>query len=318
MKKVKLGNSDLEITILGLGAWAMGGAGWEFGWGHQDDKNSIEAIHKALELGVNWIDTAAVYGCGHSEEVVAKTLKEWGGAKPYVFTKCSMIWDKDKNTSVSYEPKSIRKECEDSLKRLKLDVIDLYQVHKPPLDGDEKIDAVIETIANLKDEGKVKWIGVSNYNVEQLERAMKIAPVTSLQPPYNLINHSIEKEILPYCKKNGLGVLVYSPMSAGLLTGTFTKERVANLPQDDWRKRSPNYLEPKLTNNLRLAEKLKEIAKIHNRTAGEIAIAWTLMNPAVTAAIVGVRNAAQTEIVMKAGDVKISANEKAELESVLG
>jgi aryl-alcohol dehydrogenase-like predicted oxidoreductase len=318
MNKKKLGNSDLEITTVGFGAWAIGGAGWEFGWGHQEDNESVEAINRAIDMGVNWIDTAAIYGLGHSEEVVNKALTSRTGNKPYLFTKCSMVWDSEKNITLSHNPESIRKECESSLKRLNADYIDLYQIHWPPKDNDVEIEPAWEMMAKLKEEGKVKWIGVCNFNVAQLKKAMKIAPVTSLQPPYNLINRKIEPEILPFCKENNIGVIVYSPMSSGLLTGAFSKERAARLSEDDWRSKSPNFLEPKLTKNLELAEMLKTVGKKYNRNAGEIAIAWTLKNPAVTAAIVGARSAKQVNGVMKAGEVKLSGQDILDLENILG
>jgi aryl-alcohol dehydrogenase-like predicted oxidoreductase len=316
--KKKLGNSDLEITSVGFGAWAIGGAGWDFGWGHQEDDQSVSAIIRALELGINWIDTAAIYGLGHSEEIVAKALSLWKGSKPYVFTKCAQVWDKDKNIILSHDPDSIRKECENSLKRLKVDRIDLYQIHWPPRNNENKIAPAWEMMARLKEEGKVKWIGVSNFNVDQLKRAMKIAPVTSLQPPYNLINRKYEPEILPFCKENNIGVIVYSPMSSGLLTGSFSKQRAAGLSDDDWRSRSANFLEPKLSENLEIAEKLKSIGKKINRNPGEVAIAWTLKNPAVTAAIVGARNSEQVNGVMKAGDIELNNSDILKLESISG
>jgi aryl-alcohol dehydrogenase-like predicted oxidoreductase len=317
MNKKKLGNSELEISTVGFGAWAVGGAGYDFGWGHQEDNESIGAIILALELGINWIDTAAIYGLGHSEEIVCKAIHGYNGNKPYVFTKCSMVWDKDKNITLSHDPASIRKECENSLKRLKIDYIDLYQIHWPPENNDDKIEPAWEMMAKLKEEGKVRWIGVSNFNVAQLKRAMKIAPVTSLQPPYNLINRKYESEILPFCKENNIGVIVYSPMSSGLLTGTFSKERAAKLPDDDWRSKSANFLEPKLTKNLELAGLLKSIGKKYERNAGEIAIAWVLKNPAVTAAIVGARNAKQVNGVMSAWEVKLNDQDILELDNFL-
>jgi aryl-alcohol dehydrogenase-like predicted oxidoreductase len=318
MIKKKLGNSDLEITNVGFGAWAIGGAGWDFGWGQQDDEKSVEAIIHALELGVNWIDTAAIYGLGHSEEIVAKALSLWNGSKPYVFTKCAQVWDKDKNITLSHDPESIKKECEASLKRLKVDAIDLYQIHWPPRNNDNKIEPAWEMMSQLKKEGKVRFIGVSNFNVDQIKGAQKVAPVTSLQPPYNLINRKYEPEILPYCKENNIGVISYSPMSSGLLSGSFSKDRIANLPEDDWRSRSANFLEPKLSKNLELAEKLKEVGKKYKRNAGEIAIAWVLKNPAVTAAIVGARNKDQVDGVMHAGNITLTAPDIKELESILG
>jgi aryl-alcohol dehydrogenase-like predicted oxidoreductase len=317
MNKKLLGNSDLQITTLGFGSWAIGGAGWEFGWGHQEDDESIKAITRALDLNVNWIDTARIYGLGHSEEIVAEAVSQYNGHKPYIFTKCSMVWDNENKIILSHDPASIRRECESSLKRLKVDAIDLYQIHWPPKNNnDEAIDPAWEMMAKLKEEGKVKWIGVCNFNVAQLKRAQKIAPVTSLQPPYNLINRKIEPEILTYCKENNIGVIVYSPMCSGLLTGSFTKERAANLSEDDWRSRNQNFLEPKLSKNLELAEELKTIGKKYNRSAGEIAIAWTLKHPAVTAAIVGARNAKQVDGVMTAGEITLTDQDIQSLESI--
>jgi len=315
MKKVRFGNSDMEITRVGYGAWAIGGAGWAFAWGSQDDKLSIESIHKALEMGVNWIDTAAIYGCGHSEEVVAEALKQWQGPQPYVFTKCSLVWDDKGNTFKNHEPQSIRRECENSLRRLKVDVIDLYQIHQPPTEEND-VEPAWEMLAKLKEEGKVRWIGVSNFSKKFIQMAERIAPVTSLQPPYNLINRSYEPEILPYCKEQNVGTIIYSPMVSGLLTGKMTRERIAALPEDDWRRRTPNFNEPKLTKNLELVEKLKEVGAKYNATPGEIAIAWTLRNPAVTAAIVGARSKEQSEVVMH-DRITITDEEAFALESVL-
>ncbi len=309
-----LGNSDLNITLVGYGAWAVGGSGWQFAWGSQDDDDSIAAIHRALELGVNWIDTAAVYGLGHSEEVVARALKRWSGHRPYVFTKCGLRWDAQGNVQKILSADSIRREAEDSLRRLSLDVIDLYQVHWPPDPDSPALEEGWSTLADLKREGKVRWIGVSNFNVQQLKRARKIAPVTSLQPPYSLIHREIEDEILPYCLREGIGVIVYSPMASGLLTGAMTRERAARLSKDDWRKGHPDFTEPNLSRNLELVDRLREIAKRHNRSVGEVAIAWTLRNPAVTGAIVGARNARQAEGVMRAGDLRLSDKEVSEIE----
>ena len=315
MQKKQLGNSDLNITSVGFGAWAIGGGGWEFGWGPQDDNISIEAIHRALELGINWIDTAAVYGCGHSEEVVAKALSNWTGERPYVFTKCILQWDDNGKILQNYKPESIRQECEDSLRRLDTDVIDLYQIHWPPSDDEKLIDAAWEMMARLKEEGKVRWVGVSNFNTEQMKRAQTICPITSLQPPYSLINRNIEVEILPYCMEQNVGVIVYSPMASGLLTGAMTRERIEDLPDEDWRLKWDEFSEPKITKNLKLAEKLKEIGKKQNRTAGEIAISWTLKHPAVTGAIVGARSAGQVDGVMKAGELELNDDEVNALET---
>lgn len=314
MQTRQLGNSDLQITRVGYGAWAIGGSGWQFAWGAQDDSESIGAIHRALDLGVNWIDTAAIYGLGHSEEVVARALREHSGARPYIFTKAGLRWDKNGTAQKVFQAESIRKEVEDSLRRLHIDVIDLYQIHWPPESDTPELEEAWSTMADLKKEGKVRWIGVSNFNVQQLRRAKKIAPITSLQPPYSLIHREVEEDILPYCLREGIGVIVYSPMASGMLTGAMTRERISRLPKDDWRSSHPDFQEPQLSRNLALVEKLTEIANRHGRTAGEIAIAWTLRHPAVTAAIVGARNARQANGVMRAGELRLSDKEVNEIE----
>jgi aryl-alcohol dehydrogenase-like predicted oxidoreductase len=314
METRKLGNSDIKITPVGFGAWAIGGSGWEFGWGAQYDVDSFAAIHRSLELGVNWIDTAAVYGLGHSEEIVAHALKEWRGPRPYVFTKCVLRWDEKGKVHRDFSADSIRRECEDSLSRLQVETIDLYQMHWPPEDNGPGLEEAWHTLAALKKEGKVRWIGVSNFNVEQLKRAEKIAPVTSLQPPYSLIRRKIETEILPYCEKQGIGVISYAPMASGLLTGAMTRERAAALPPDDFRSRNPEFREPRLSKNIELVERLRHVGARHGRTPGEVAIAWTLRFPAVTGAIVGARNAKQVEGVLRAGELKLSPEEIAEIE----
>jgi aryl-alcohol dehydrogenase-like predicted oxidoreductase len=314
MQTRKLGNSDLQITPVGYGAWAAGGSGWQFAWGSQDDQDSIAAIHRSLELGINWIDTAAVYGLGHSEEVVGRALKSWSGPRPYVFTKCGLRWDTKGQVQKVLSAGSIRGEVEDSLHRLSVDVIDLYQIHWPPDPDSPALEEGWSTLAALQREGKVRWIGVSNFSVQQIKRAQAIAPVTSLQPPYSLIHREIEEDVLPYCLHKGIGVIVYSPMASGLLTGAMTRERAARLPQDDWRKGHPDFSEPNLSRNLALVERLREIAKRHNRSAGEVAIAWTLHHPAVTGAIVGARNARQAEGVMRAGDLRLNDKEVNEIE----
>ena len=312
MEKKQLGNSDMELTPIGIGAWAMGGGGWKFAWGPQDDNESIAAIRAALDRGLNWIDTAAVYGLGHSEEVVARAL-EGRAAPPYIFTKCERVWDESGEITGSLKAASVRSECESSLRRLRVDAIDLYQIHWPEPDTD--IEEAWTEMAKLKDEGKVRWIGVSNFNAQQLARCERIAPVTSLQPPYSAISPEAERETLPYCVKQGIGVLVYSPMKSGLLSGTMTRERVAAFPEDDFRKRSPAFLEPGLSRNLLLALLMRRIGARYGRTAGEVAIAWTLRNPAVTAAIVGMRSAAQVEGVMGAAEFRLSPEEIAEIEA---
>jgi len=311
----RLGNSDLNITPVGVGAWAMGGGGWAYSWGAQDDTDSIAAIHRSLELGVNWIDTAAVYGLGHSEEVVARALQTWHGARPYVFTKCILTWDADGKITPKFAADSIRKECEDSLRRLQVSTIDLYQIHWPPQDNGPSLEEAWQTVAALQEEGKVRWIGVSNFDAAQIKRVQKIASVTSLQPPYSILRRQIEQETLPYCEQQGIGVIVYAPMFSGMLTGAMTRERAAALPADDFRSRNPEYQEPKLSQNLALVEKLKEIGARHGRNAGEVAIAWTLRKPAITAAIVGSRSAKQAEGVMGAGEFHLSAAEIAEIET---
>ena len=310
MKTRHLGNSDLMITPIGFGAWAIGGSGWEFGWGEQDDKQSVAAIHRALELGINWIDTAAVYGMGHSEKVVALALRSWSGPRPYVFTKGGLRWDEQGYVHRSLNPASIRQECEDSLRRLNVDVIDLYQIHWPT----EELEEGWTAMARLQKEGKVRWIGVSNFNVEEMRRAQEIAPITSLQPPYSLVHREIEQKILPYCRSEKLGVIVYSPMASGLLTGAMTRERADALPSSDWRSRDAEFQEPRLSKNLALVERLREVGERHGRPPGQIAIAWTLQNPAVTGAIVGARNAKQVEGNVGAADLSLANEEIAEIE----
>ncbi len=314
METRKLGNSDLKITPVGYGAWAIGGGGWEFAWGSQNDADSIAAIHRALELGVNWIDTAAVYGLGHSEEIVARALKEWSGPRPYVLTKCVLVWDEKGKINQVFSTDSIRRECEASLRRLQAETIDLYQIHWPPADNGPGLEEAWQALAALQKEGKVRWIGVSNFNVEQLKRAEKIAPITTLQPPYSIIRRAIEKEILPHCQQQGMGVIGYAPMASGLLTGAMTRERAAALPADDFRTRNPEFREPRLSKNIELVERLRRVGERHGRTPGEVAIAWTLRHPVVTGAIVGARNAKQAEGVMRAGELKLSPEEIAGIE----
>jgi len=315
VKTKQLGNSDLFITPVGFGAWAIGGSGWEFGWGAQDDKASIAAIHRALELGVNWIDTAAVYGTGHSEEVVARALASWHGPRPYVFTKCGLRWDAQGKVHEVLKADSIRRECEDSLRRLRVEAIDLYQVHWP-VDDTTELEEGWTAMAELQEEGKVRWIGVSNFNVEQMQLAQHIAPITSLQPPYSLIRRDIEEEILPYCHLEDIGVIVYSPMASGLLTGAMTRERISKLPDDDWRKHSPDFNEPRLSAHLRLVEQLRAIGKRHDCFPGAVAVAWTLRHPAVTAAIVGARKPDQVDEVVAAASIRLVQSDLNEIESV--
>ena len=313
MQTKPLGNSDLFITPLGIGSWAMGGAGWDYAWGAQDDAASITAIHRALELGVNWIDTAAVYGLGHAEEIVAQALASWSGQRPYVFTKCGLRWDDQGHIQRVLEADSIRRECEDSLRRLRVETIDLYQIHWPANTLAE-IEEGWSALAQLQREGKLRWIGVSNFDVAQLQCTQAIAPVTSLQPRYSLAHREIEPDILPFCERENIGVIVYAPMASGLLTGAMTRGRAAALPPDDWRRRDADFNEPKLSQNLALVERLRTVGQRHGRSPGEVAIAWTLSRPAVTGAIVGVRSPAQAEGVMRAGELQLSAAEIAEIE----
>ena len=310
MRTKQLGDSDLMITPLGIGAWAMGGGGWAFGWGPQDDDESIGAIRAAIEGGMNWVDTAAVYGLGHSEEVVAKALAGLS-TRPYVFTKCARVWDENRQIGKSLKRDSIRRECEASLRRLNVEVIDLYQMHWP--EPDEEIEEGWETMARLKEEGKVRWIGVSNFSVSQLDRARQIAPITSLQPPYSIVQPEVEEAVLPYCQQHGIGVLAYAPMKSGLLTGKMTRERLASLPEDDFRRRNPYFQEPILSRALGVVEVLKAIGGRHGRTPGEVAIAWALRHPAMTGAIVGLRNAGQLAGVIGAADFRLSDEEIAQI-----
>ena len=314
MQTKLLGNSDMRLTPIGIGAWAMGGGGWAFAWGPQDDDESVAAIHAALDRGVNWIDTAAVYGLGHSEEIVARALKGRSN-KPLVFTKCERVWNERREIGKSLKADSIRREVEGSLHRLQLDVIDLYQIHWP--EPDEDIEEGWTAMAQLQREGKVRWIGVSNFNADQLRRVQAIAPITSLQPPYSMLACEIEGAVLPYTQANGIGVIVYSPMKSGLLSGAMTRARIAAMPDDDWRRRTPQFQEPRLTRNLELAEVLRAIGQRHGRTPGEVAIAWTLRHPAVTAAIVGMRSARQVEGVIGAADFRLAADEVQEIEAFL-
>ncbi len=309
-----LGNSDLQLTPIGFGAWAIGGGNWEFAWGPQDDNESIAAIHRALDHGVNWIDTAAIYGLGHSEEMVARALKT-ASHKPLVFTKCSMRWHADRSIYRSLKAESLREELENSLRRLGVETIDLYQIHWP--NPENEIEEGWEALARFKEQGKVRWIGVSNFSVEQMKRALKIAPITSLQPPYSMLRRAIEQEVLPFAQANGIGVINYSPMLSGLLTGKMTAQRVAALPEDDWRKRSVEFNEPRLSRNLKLVELLREIGAGHGVGPGVVAVAWTLHHPAITAAIVGGRSAEQVDGLAPALSFRLSDAEYARINQFL-
>jgi aryl-alcohol dehydrogenase-like predicted oxidoreductase len=322
MKLRTLGNTDLRITPIGIGAWAIGGGKWEFGWGEQNDAQSVAAIHAGLNRGLNWIDTAAVYGLGHSESIVGAAVRDLK-IRPYIFTKCSLVWDESGNISHNLQADSIRREAEASLKRLGIDAIDLYQIHWPAWKGGPasaspgSIEEAMGALAKLKGEGKIRNIGVSNFDAKQMERARKIAPIASLQPPYSLLARDVESSILPYALKNEVGVIVYSPMASGLLSGAMTRERIWHMPEDDWRKDSPNFQEPLLSRNLRLVETLRAIGDRYKATPGEIAIAWTLQNRAVTGAIVGVRSARQVSGIAGAADIRLSAENVQEIETRL-
>ena len=310
METRQLGGSDLRITPLGVGAWAIGGGGWQFAWGPQDDAESVAAIRAALDAGWNWIDTAAVYGLGHSEEIVGKAL-EWVSPRPYVFTKCSRRAGADGEIRGSLKRESIREECEASLRRLRADVLDLYQIHRA--EPDEDLEEGWEEMLRLQREGKARWVGVSNATVPQLERMARLGPVTSLQPPYSVVSPESERELLPYCAAHGVGAITYSPMKLGLLSGRMTRERIAAFPADDLRSRHADFREPRLSRNLALADLLGAIGAHHGRTAGEVAIAWCLRNPAVTGAIVGLRRPAQVAGVEGAATFRLSADELEEI-----
>jgi len=317
-----LGQSDLKTTPLGIGAWAIGGGNWEFGWGPQDDKESIAAIHAGLDHTMNWIDTAAAYGLGHSETIVGRAIRE-RATRPYVFSKCSLVWDESGTITHNLQAASIRREAEASLKRLGVDAIDLYQIHWPAWKGGPESDSpgsieeAVGELGKLRAEGKIRHIGVSNFDAQQMQRALLVAPITSLQPPYSLVATDVESQILPFAREHGIGVIVYSPMASGLLSGAMTRERIARLPADDWRKHSPNFQEPLLSRNLRLVETLRAIGQRHDATPGEVAIAWTLLNPAVTGAIVGLRRATQVSGVSGAAELRLSVNDIREIEGAL-
>jgi aryl-alcohol dehydrogenase-like predicted oxidoreductase len=316
VEKRTFGKTGMEITPIGFGSWAIGGSGWAAAWGPQDDEEAVGAIRRAVELGMNWIDTAAVYGLGHSEELVARALKHVPESdRPYVFTKCSLVWDERGEVHNVLKKDSVKRECEESLRRLQTDVIDLYQIHWPR--PNEDIEEGWSALSELKEEGKVRHIGVSNFNVSQMERAQRIAPVETLQPPYNMLNRGIEEEILPYCAKQDVGVIVYSPMRSGLLTGKMTRERVQNLPSDDWRRNKSDFQEPRLSKNLELVELLREMGTEHGRSPGEVAIAWTLRHPAVTAAIVGGRRPDQVDGIIGAAGFSLSEDELERIETFL-
>ena len=310
MRTVTFCRTGLEITPVGFGAWAIGGSNWAFGWGAQDDDESIGAIRRALELGVNWIDTAAQYGLGHSEEVVRRAV-EGVEPRPLIFTKGGQPEGPNRTSYQSLKRDSLRRECEGSLERLGVDAIDLYQIHWPI--PDDEVEEGWSTLAELKEEGLVRHIGASNFSVEQLGRAEAIAPVATLQPPYSLLDPEVEAEILPYCEEQGIGVIVYSPMSSGLLTGRMTRDRIASLPDDDWRRQSARFREPELSRALEVVERGKAVAERHGVSPGAVAVAWTLRNPAVHGAIVGFRRPDQVDPIVAAADLELSDDDVAEL-----
>jgi len=312
METRKLGNSDLYITSIGFGSWATGSP-WLLDVGSEDDQQLIALIHRALEAGVNWIDCAPADGFGRAEKIVAQALEEWSGPRPYIFTKCGIIWNESGKVAYSLKADSIRRECEASLSRLKIETIDLYQIHWPVDDLAEVEEGWLE-LKKLKKEGKARWIGVCNLNVESLRRLQAIAPITSLQMPYSLIKREVEKEILPFCQKAELGVIVNSPMASGLLTGRMTRDRAAEFPTDDWRITHPEFCEPKLTENLQLAERLRSIGKNHGCSVGEVAVAWILLHPTVTGAIVGACSAEQVEDIFDASGLRLTSEEIAFIE----
>ena len=302
----QLGNSDLHLTPIGFGAWAIGGGNWDFAWGAQDDSESIRAIHQALDEGINWIDTAAIYGLGHSEEIVGQAVGS-SSQKPLIFTKCSMRWDAGRKIYRSLTAASVVEELEGSLRRLGVETIDLYQIHWP--NPDEEIEEGWAELARQQKAGKIRWIGVSNFNVDQIKRAQAIAPITSLQPPYSMLRPAIEAEILPFCLENGIGVINYSPMVSGLLTGRMSAERVAAMPADDWRRKAVEFNEPRLGRNLRLVELLRAIGAGHGVEPGVVAVAWTLHDPAITAAIVGGRSPEQVKGLAPALHFRLTSEE---------
>jgi aryl-alcohol dehydrogenase-like predicted oxidoreductase len=318
-----LGHSTLQLTPIGLGAWAIGGE-WRFGWGHQEDADSIATIRRAIGRGINWIDTAAVYGLGHSEEVVGRALRDVPQAeRPYVFTKCSLVWDENGNVSHNLSAASIRKEIEASLRRLQTERIDLYQIHwpvwpaSPPGYDGGSIEEAWSTLASLRDEGRVAFIGVSNFDVAQLARIQRIETPTSLQPPYSVLRPEIEQDVLPFCLQHHIGVIPYSPMQSGLLSGKMTRERIASFPAGDWRRNNRFYQEPLVTKALGVAERLRQIGARHGRTPGEVAIAWTLRHPAITATIVGARHPEQVDELVGAATFRLAQEEVDELEDAM-
>ena len=316
MRTRTLGASGLEFTTIGVGTWAIGGGDWKFGWGRQDESEAVAAIVRAVDLGINWVDTAPVYGAGKSEELTGRALKQIPASRrPIVATKLGRINQPDKSIKPDITPASIRRECEDSLRRLGVEAIDLYQMHWP--EPEAEIEAGWQAMADLQREGKVRHIGVCNYSAAQMERIRKIAPIASLQPPYSMVRREIEAVELPYCAKHNIGVVAYSPMQKGLLTGKFSAERADALDASDHRSRDPNFQQPRLPVHLELVEGLREIAARAGHSAAELAIAWTLRRPEVTSAIVGARNPQQIEETAGAGDWALSDGELVAIDMLL-
>jgi aryl-alcohol dehydrogenase-like predicted oxidoreductase len=317
---IALGRTDMEITRVGFGAWAIGGGGWAFAWGDQDDDRSLAAMRYAVERGVNWIDTAAVYGLGHSEALVGRLLRDLPvNDRPYVFTKCGLIWDEQDRTAVAKRigrRDSIRREIEQSLKRLGVERIDLYQVHWPAEDG-TPIEEYWQTLLDLKREGKARAVGLSNHKVEQLEGAERLGHVDTLQPPFSPIRRDVADAELPWCRAHQTAVIVYSPMQSGLLTGSFSEARAAALPAGDWRSRSPEFLAPKLQSNLALADALRPVAARHGSSVGAVTVAWTLAVPGVTGAIVGARSPEQVDGWIAAADLALTAADVEEIATAI-
>lgn len=315
MQTRTLGSSGLRLTPIGLGTWAMGGGDWKFGWGPQDDKESIAAIHAALDAGVNWIDTAAIYGHGRSEQIVGEAIRDRRDSV-LIATKCGRVWEGDsREIGKSLTRASILREVDASLRRLGVDVIDLYQIHWP--EPDEQVEEGWATVADLVKAGKVRFAGVCNFNLSQLKRAQAIHPIASLQPPYSMLKREIEDEIVPWCRANGVGILAYSPMQAGLLTGAFTSARVASLSPQDWRSRHPLFTEPQLSVNLRFVDRLRTIATKMGISVSQLALAWVLRLPEITSAIAGARNASQIQETVRAGRISLPVTVAAEIDDLL-
>lgn len=311
----RLGASSLELTTVGLGTWALGGGDWAFSWGAQDDAESVRTIHAALEAGINWIDTAPIYGLGHSEKIVGRALAEWSGPRPVVASKCGRVWDDVGRVGGRLTPRSVRQECEDSLRRLGRDCIDLYQVHWP--DPDQEIEYAWEEMARLMAEEKIRYAGVSNFSMEQIQRCQSIHPVASLQPPYSMLRRDVEEDLLPFCAQEGMGLLAYSPLQKGLLTGKISRQRVAGFPEDDHRRNDPMFNEPRLSKILAQVEQLGECARRRNISSAQLSIAWVLRRSEMTSAIVGARHPAQVTETAPAMGVELSENDLLEIDSIL-